>query len=141
VLQKLIMAKDSDDPKSVTELIQKLDPELGKLVESVRQIILASDKAIGERIKWNSPSFFYMGEMRPFNPKEYKRDIAVMNLRKGRVLLVLPTGAILNDTSGILEGTFPDGRRTITFNNLDDVENKASNLQTVLLRWIDLTEQ
>lgn len=135
------MEKDREDPKSVTELIQKLNPEFGKLVETVRQLILASDKAIGERVKWNSPSFFYTGDMQPFDPKEYKRDIAVMNLRQGRVLLVMPTGARINDTSGFLEGTYTDGRRTITFDTLDDVKKKASDLQVILSKWMDLIER
>lgn len=135
------MTKDLHNPEGVSALIRKLDPDFGRTVEEVRQIILNSSEMIGEQIKWNSPSFFYTGEMKPFNPKEYKRDMAVMNLRKGRVLLVLPTGASLNDTSGFLEGTYTDGRRTITFSNLDDVRTKASNLQAVLLKWIDLTEQ
>jgi hypothetical protein len=134
------MAKDINDSERVNEFIQKLDPDFGRMVEEVRQIILRSSDMIGEQIKWNSPSFFYTGEMKPFNPKEYKRDIAVMNLRNGRVLLVMPTGASLNDTSGFLEGTYTDGRRTIMFSNLDDVKTKASDLQVVLSKWIDLIE-
>lgn len=134
------MAKDTSDPESVTEFVQKLDPDFRRMVEEIRQIILSTNKMIGEQIKWNSPSFFYTGEMKPFNPKEYKRDMAVMNISRGRVLLVLPTGAGLNDSSGFLEGTYLDGRRTVTFNNLDDVRKKTSDLQAILLKWIDLIE-
>ena len=134
------MAKDSNDPESVSALIQKLDPDFGKIVEEVRQIILNTSPLIGEQIKWNSPSFFYMGYMKPFDPKEYKRDMVVMNLRKDRVLLILPTGAIIHDTNGLLEGTYTDGRRLVTLNSLDEVRNKASGLQAVLKEWIRLTE-
>ena len=134
------MAKDSNDPESVSALIQKLDPDFGKIVEEVRQIILNTSALIGEQIKWNSPSFFYMGYMKPFDPKEYKRDLVVMNLRKDRVLLILPTGAIIHDTTGLLEGTYTDGRRLVTLNSLDEVRNKASGLQAVLKEWIRLTE-
>ncbi len=81
------------DQEQVTEFIQKLDPELGNVVEAIRQIILSTDKEIGERIKWNNPSFYYTGEMKPFDPKEYKSDIAVMNLHKGRIMLVFPSGS------------------------------------------------
>ncbi len=41
----------------------------------LRNIILSTDKEIGERIKWNNPSFYYTGEMKPFDPKEYKREL------------------------------------------------------------------
>ncbi len=47
---------------------------------------------MGERIKWNNPSFYYTGEMKLFDPKEYKREIIVFNLYKRRILLVFPSG-------------------------------------------------
>ena len=103
--------KELSDSKSVLEHIQKLEPELAKVIEVIRQIILSTDKEIGERIKWNNPSFFNSGEMKPFNPKEYKREIAVLNLFKGRIMLVFPSGAKVNDSSGLLEGNYKDGRK------------------------------
>lgn len=48
--------------------------------------------SIGEQIKWNNPCFYFTGEMPAFDPKEYKREIVVMNLFKGRIMLVLPSG-------------------------------------------------
>jgi len=53
-----------------------------KVIETLRQIILSTDKEIGEQIQWNSPAFFYKGEMKPFDPKEYKRHVVVFNLAK-----------------------------------------------------------
>ncbi|MES1222841.1 MAG: DUF1801 domain-containing protein, partial [Bacteroidota bacterium] len=97
------------DKEQVTEHIKKLDPAFGKIIETIRQIILSTNKEIGERIKWNNPSFYYTGEMKPFDPKEYKREIIVMNLFKGRIMLVFPSGAKVNDTSGLLEGDYKDG--------------------------------
>src|SRR3954468_12861828 len=97
------------DQEQVTQHIKKLEPGLGKIVEVIRQIILNTDKEIGERIKWNNPSFYYTGEMKPFDPKEYKREIIVFNLFKGRIMLVFPDGAKVNDTSGLLEGDYKDG--------------------------------
>jgi hypothetical protein len=44
------MAKDINDPISVTEYIQKLDPEFGQLIEAIRQLILSADKSVGEQI-------------------------------------------------------------------------------------------
>jgi hypothetical protein len=40
--------------------------------------------------------------MKPFDPKEYKREIIVMNLFKGRIMLVFPSGAKVKDASGML---------------------------------------
>lgn len=129
---------DINDSQSVTKFIEALEPSLAITVEAIRQIIKSADPAIGERKKWNHPSFFYMGEMQPFNPKEYKREIAVFNLHKGRILLVLPSGAKLNHESGLLEGDYKDGRRTITFKNAADVAMKKVDLQALIQEWISL---
>jgi hypothetical protein len=129
--------KKRSDQEQVTEHIQKLEPGLGKIIETIRQIILSTDKEIGERIKWNNPSFYYTGEMKPFDPKEYKREIVVMNLYKGRIMLVFPSGAKVKDTSGLLEGDYKDGRRITVFKDMKDV--KA--LQKVIKEWIKLVDK
>lgn len=137
------MAKaiDINNPESVTGFIKQLDPEFAIMIESIRKLILSTDKIIGEQIKWNSPSFFYTGEMKPFDPKEYKRDIVVLNIRKGIALLVFPTGANVKDSTGILEGDYKDGRRMITFSNLEEVKSKAKDLQTVVKLWLNQVEK
>ena len=129
------------DQQQITEHIQKLEPALGKIIETIRQIILSTDKEIGERIKWNNPSFYYTGEMKPFDPKEYKREIIVMNLFKGRIMLVFPSGAIVNDESGLLEGDYKDGRRLIIFEDMKDVKAKEKALQTVIKKWLKLVDK
>lgn len=129
-------SKDINDSKAVTDFIQQLDPEFSKLIQEIRKVILSTDKIIGEQIKWNSPSFFYQGEMEEYNPKEYKRDLVVVNARKGVALLVFPTGARIKDKSGILEGNYTDGRRMITFKNGAEVKAKAKDLQNVIKLWL-----
>ena len=115
------------DEEQVIAHIQKLETTLASTIQVVRQIILNTDKDIGERIKWNNPSFYYTGEMKPFDPKEYKREMIVMNLFKGRIMLVFPSGARVNDTSGFLEGDYKDGRKTVVFKDLDDVKAKEKH--------------
>jgi hypothetical protein len=137
------MAKKTSlsDTEKVAEYIQKLENPTKEMVETIRQIILNTDKELGEQIKWNSPSFYYTGEMKEFDPKEYKRDIAVMNLNKGNVMLIFPTGATIKDTTGILEGLFPDGRRLVKFKNLEDVRLKEKSLKKVVKEWLELVEK
>lgn len=134
-------SKDIHDPESVTAFIQQLEPAFGAMIETLRQLILSTDVEIGEQIKWNSPAFFYRGEMKPFNPKEYKRDIVVMNIRKGVALLVFPTGAAIPDGRGILEGDYTDGRRLCTFKGMGDVEAKGEDLQDVIRQWLTLVDK
>ena len=128
------------DQEQVTQHIKKLDASIRPVIEYLRQTILATDKEIGERIKWNNPSFYYTGEMKPFDPKEYKRDIIVMNLYKGRIMLVFPSGAKVKETSGLLEGDYKDGRRTIVFSDLADVKSKEKAMQGIIKNWLKLVD-
>jgi hypothetical protein len=129
------------DQQQVTGHIQKLDPAIRDVVETLRQVILSTDSEIGEHIKWNNPSFYYTGEMAPFDPKEYKRDMIVMNLHKNRIMLVFPSGAKVNDTTGLLQGDYKDGRRLVTFKDMDDVKDRTIALQEVIKKWLALVEK
>jgi len=129
------------DSEQVTEHINKLEPGLGKIIQALRKVILSTDKEIGERIKWNNPSFYYTGEMKPFDPKEYKREIIVFNLYKGRIMLVFPSGAKVNDKSGLLQGEYKDGRRITIFKDLEDVRSKEKLLQTAIKEWLRLVDK
>jgi len=142
-VKKKITAKSDklNDSVQVTAFIQSLEPALGHTVEAIRQIILNTDQQIKEQIKWNNPAFYYSGEMKPFNPKEYKRDIVVMNLHKGRIMLVFPGGARIRDTSGFLEGDYQDGRRTVVFKDIEDVKSRQKLLQDCLKSWLAQVEK
>ncbi len=129
------------EQEQVTEHIQKLNPEVGKIIETLRRIILSTDKEIGERIKWNNPSFYYTGEMKLFDPKEYKRELIVFNLYKGRIMLVFPSGAKVNDTSALLEGDYKDGRRIVIFKDMNDVKSKEKMLKKVIKQWLKLVDK
>ena len=134
-------AVNLSDSEQVTRHIKKLEPSFGKIIETIRKIILSSNKEIGERIKWNNPSFYYTGEMKPFDPKEYKREIVVMNLFNGRIMLVFPSGAKIKDTSGLLTGDYKDGRRLIIFTDMKDVKAKEKALQKVIMDWLKLIDK
>jgi hypothetical protein len=134
------MAKKLSDTEQVTAHIAKLEPQLQEVVEYIRELIVGISPLIGEQIKWNNPCFYYTGEMKPFNPKEYKKEIAVFNLFKGRIMLVFPSGAKVNDTTGLLQGDFKDGRRTVVFEDLNDVKTKQENLKAVIHTWLQLVD-
>jgi hypothetical protein len=133
-------AKDIHNPLAIDQHIQKYDTSLQAIINKLRSIILNVSPEIGEQIKWNSPSFFYTGEMQPFDPKEYKRDIVVLNLHKGNVLMVFPTGAKITDTTGVLEGNYADGRRMIKIAAMDDLDKKEASLCFVISEWLALID-
>ena len=130
------------EPEKVDAYMQSLKHPLGKVVEALRKIILSTDREVGEEMKWNAPAFFYSGDMKPFNPKEYKRHLVVFNLhRKDCIRLVFPSGARVNDKSGLLEGDYADGRRLALFFNMGDVKSKQASLQAVIRSWIETLDK
>lgn len=69
-------------------------------IEALRAIIKRANPKLGERLKWNAPSFFY------------KRDMASFNLHaKDRVQLVVVfhDGRMIGDRHGLLEGDYKTG--------------------------------
>ncbi len=126
----------------VNEFMQKLDHSMKDVLQALREAILAADTVVGEHIKWNAPSFLYTGEMAPFNPKEYKRYIIVSNFfKQDCIRLVFPSGAKVNDTSGMLQGDYADGRRIAHFFSLEDVEARKPALQAFIKNWISLLDK
>lgn len=128
------------EEKLVTEHIQKLPAPASDIIEAIRQIILGTNKLIAEQIKWNSPAFYYTGPMKPFDPKEYKRDIVVINLHRDNILLVFPTGAKVPDPEKLFHNTYKDGRGIININDMQDLEKKRKGLADLVQRWIDMVE-
>jgi hypothetical protein len=129
-------------PEEVNTYLEKMDHPLTGVVKALRDVILQADAQIGEHIKWNAPSFYYMGEIKPFNPKEYKRYIIVFNLfQKDCIRLVFPSGAKINDKTGLLEGDYADGRRLALFYKLEDVDAKKTALQAAIQNWLQQVEK
>ncbi len=130
------------EPDKVDAYMQNVKHPLVKVIEALRKIILSVDKEVGEEVKWNAPTFFYTGKMQPFNPKEYKRYIIVFNLyQQDCIRLVFPSGAKVNDTSGLLTGDYTDGRRLAMFYSLADVKAKEKQLKAVIKKWLALLER
>lgn len=124
----------------VTKYIDTIAIDLQPTVNYLRTLMLGIDDHISEHIKWNSPAFYYSGPMRAFDAKTYKSDILVMHLRKGNVMCVLPTGESIHQNTALLEGNFTDGRRMITFKNVDDIKQKEKLFIATIKEWLSLVE-
>ena len=48
------------DKEQVTQYIQNLEPDLGKIITYLRKLIFSTDTSIGEKIKWNNPGFIIL---------------------------------------------------------------------------------
>jgi hypothetical protein len=129
------------DKEQVSQHIANLSEEIQPAIEYLRQLILSIDNEISEHIKWNSPAFYFSGDMKEFNPKEFRRDILVMNLRNDKIMCVLPTGQTIKQNTELLEGKYTDGRRIINFKDLDDIKAKEETFKNAIKEWLDLIEK
>ena len=136
-----LVTKASESEK-VDAYVASLKHPLAQVVKNLLRVILSISNEIGEEIKWNAPTFFYAGPMKPTNPKEYRRYIVVFNLlRKDCIRLVFPSGAKVKDSSGLLEGDYADGRRLAMFYDAKDVRSKEKALRAVVTRWLKLLKK
>ena len=123
---------NSQTDPAVIAFLRELDHPLKKEIESVRQIILGVSPTIREGIKWNSPSF---------RTSEY---FATLNLREGRVWLILHTGAKVKDIA--MKGRIADpagllkwlakNRCLVTFRDGKDIQAKRAALHAIVREWI-----
>lgn len=111
-----------------------------EFIRYIRSFVPRIDPEIREQVKWNSLAFFYSGEMKTFDAKEYKRDLLVVNLHRGKFLLVFPTGAKIEDS--ILKGkNYPDGRKILAMDSLDDLKKIEAELKAGILSWLAQIEK
>ena len=128
--------------EQIQQFYNNTDHPLKDVMLRLHDIIMETDPEISEHIKWNSPAFYYTGEMAPFDPKEYKRDIVVYNVhKKDEILLIFPTGAKVDDKTGILDGKFTDSRKSVAIKSMDDLLAKENKLKTVIRQWLALVEK
>src|SRR3954471_13096931 len=135
--KKLTHATKQSDAEAVDASVRAMTRPLEPVVEELRALILATDPAIGEEIKWNAPAFFYSGPMAEFDARDHRRHIAVVNVfKKDCVRVVFLSGARTGDTSGLLTGNYADGRRLALFSSVDDVRLRKAALERVIRRWL-----
>ena len=137
-----LKTRKPSNPAQVDAYMKSLKHPLADVVQALRQIILKTDAEIGEEIKWNAPTFFYSGEMKASDPKEYKRYLVVFNLFKPDCIrLVFWGGAKVKDTSGFLEGDYADGRRLALFADMKQVKSQKNKLQQVVKQQLKLMDK
>lgn len=126
------------EPETVNDYVSKLDHPLKDVAIALRKLILGTDSSIGEGIAWNAPIFFYTGEMPEFDPKEYKRYIVGFNFfQKDCLRMIFLHGADVNDTHGIMEGDYKDGRRLVNFRSIEELNKKEAGMRDAVKQLLD----
>lgn len=124
--------------ETVVEWMQNLNHPLKAEIEAVRGIILNANPQITEHIKWNAPSFCYEGD-----------DRVTLRLHPpDRIQLVFHRGAkakaddgfVFDDSSGLLHWITHD-RATVTFQDMQAVNDQAAALTQLVDQWMKATVQ
>lgn len=136
-----MVKQNKTDSEQVADFLKKLDEPVREAIQFLREVVLAQDTAIIDHIKWNAPAFYYTGEMREFDPKEYRRDVLVANLRNGKIMLVFPTGMHLNPQPNLNEENKKDGRRILTFHTPEELRARGSELKALVQDWLGRIEK
>jgi hypothetical protein len=122
--------------QTVDDFLDALDHPLKAEIVAVREMILASNPRVTERIKWKAPSFGYDGE-----------DRVTFKLHPSTALtLVFHRGAKVKDASdfsftdpsGLLQWVAKD-RATVTLRNMAEVEEHGAALIATINAWMDAT--
>lgn len=124
---KMLDLMKNINPK-VDEWFTKYDNPQKEAAMRVREIILGVDERISEEIKWQAPTFIYKGNMASFFPKSKKN-----------VSLMFHKGALIHDESNLLEGAGKEAR-TAKFANMKEVEERKTDLETVIRMWIKIQD-
>ncbi|MEO6000868.1 MAG: DUF1801 domain-containing protein [Chitinophagaceae bacterium] len=109
----------------VNEYMKSLQHPLKAEIEAVRNIIKNANSKIGERIKWNAPSFFYKMDMAAFNPGSQKFV---------QIIFIFPKG-LINYEAGLWQGDWKD-RREARFYDKAEVLSKKTSLENFVNNWI-----
>lgn len=126
------MAKQVD----VKQYMLELDHPLKEAIEAVRAAILASNKDITERIKWNAPSFCYKDEDRVTFRLQPKNCFQLIFHRGAKVKD--SQGFVFKDGSGLLEWVAED-RAVVSIQDLKDAKAKQPALVKVVNQWMKST--
>lgn len=124
--------------KTILEFLDDQEPKKLDQIERLRAIILNLGFELEESIKWNAPNYRYKGI-----------DRITFNLinKDGKVKIVIHTGTskkedknaspVLKESSGIIVWN-SNIRGTISFDALDDINNKEEQLKCILTKWLKL---
>jgi hypothetical protein len=113
----------------IDHYMEKLQHPFKQEVERLRSIILNANPKLQERVKWNSPSFFYI------------KDLAAFNLRASgyvQIIFIFYDGNMIEDPS-LLQGSWKD-RREARFYSMVDIEAKQPALEQLVNNWVKLIE-
>ena len=113
----------------VDEWFASYDNPQKEVLLLLRRMLLASDRRIGECIKWKSPTFTYKGNIASFNPRT-----------KSHASLMFHTGAGIPGSFPHLEGS-GDVARYLKVSDLEQAKQLQGELVAIFKAWCEMKDQ
>ena len=107
--------------------MQNTKHPLKEQIDELRSAIKKADKRIGERIKWNAPSYYFNEDIVTFGPE-----------RKGQILLVFHHPYVVKVKSELLEGDYKD-RRLVYFDSPAAVRSGKKEITRIVKEIVEQT--
>jgi len=111
--------------QKVNDWFSNYDNPLKAEVQRVREIIMAADERMEEKIKWQAPTFMYKGNLASFFPRSKKH-----------VSLMFHTGAQIPGDHPHLEGE-GETARNMKFADMAEIEARKDELESIVEAWIN----
>jgi uncharacterized protein YdhG (YjbR/CyaY superfamily) len=124
----------------VSEFLDEFKHPLRKEIDLLREIILTANSGLSENIKWNGPNYCVGNEDRitlRIQPTTSKQIQLIFH--RGAKVKEQPKSKLINDNSGLLVWKEHD-RAIATFKNIQEIENKKSDLHKIINEWINATK-
>ena len=67
--------------------------------------------------------------------------MAVINLHRGKILIVFPTGSKIDKQIDLKGKDYPDGRKIVEIKNLEDAKRKSTVLTEGIKNWLGQVEK
>lgn len=124
--------------KTVQEFLTDLPPDKKKTVELLRHYILQANPRLTENIKWNAANYVFEGVDRITFNLLNKEQVVQLLVHKGALEKEdKKAKPIMNDSSGLIKWN-SNIRGTLSFRNIQDVENHSKELMNVIKNWLEL---
>lgn len=121
----------------VSTFLDGLNHPYRREIELLREEILSAHNQLVENIKWNGPNYSINSHdritMRILPPKSIQ-----LIFHRGAKKLDHPKNKLLHDPSGLL--TWKENDRAVaTFKNMEEIESRKSDLNSIVKEWISVT--
>ena len=110
---------------AVDAWFERYENPMKPVVERIRAIVLGADRRVEECIKWQAPTFTYLGNLASFSPKS-----------KQHASLMFHQGTSIPGTHPRLEGT-GDTSRVMKIGSLAEADSAKRDIVKLVRAWCD----